>query len=102
MSYIYLIKNSEETYYKIGVGKTPNKRLSQLQTGNSAKLELIEVYKTEIPYKVEGVLHRRFSHFKKEGEWFDFSIKVEREFITNCQKIESSLKFLNENGDNMF
>ena len=44
MNKIYLIKNSEDDTYKIGVAKNPQNRIKQLQTGNSAELLLIETF----------------------------------------------------------
>ena len=99
MKYIYLIKNIDDSFYKIGVARDPNKRIRQLQTGNSSKLSLITTYKSPIAYKIEKVLHNRYSYLRKEGEWFDFSINEEVNFIENCQKIEFSLNFLLNNGN---
>lgn len=101
MKYIYLIQSQDEGYYKIGTSKYPNKRLLQLQTGNSSPLKLIETYQTEHANQIERALHRRYSHFHKEGEWFDLSIGEEASFIIDCQKIEENIKFLKKN-DNVF
>ncbi len=102
MNSIYLIKNSEESHYKIGVSNNPMKRLSQLQTGCPSELILLETYQSEVSYEIEKVLHRWFSHLKKEGEWFDFSIVEEVEFKRNCEKIENTLKILTSNQDIIF
>ena len=97
--YIYLIKNTAESYYKIGVAKTPQTRLSQLQTGNSDKLVIIEAYETDYAHKIERILHRNYSHLKKEGEWFNFSIVEEQKFLNDCQRIEKMLGQMNEFSD---
>lgn len=97
--YVYLIKNSGDDTYKIGVAKSPNNRLKQLQTANPFNLLLIEMYETENAYKIEKTLHRYFSHLKKEGEWFSFSISEELDFIENCKKIEKNIIILRENGN---
>ena len=98
-NFIYLIKNSEESYYKIGVGKNPKQRLKQLQTGSPAELVLIETFSTEHAYKIEKILHRRYSHLKKDGEWFYFSIIEHFEFLNICQTVEKSIKTLMESGN---
>lgn len=98
-NHIYLIKNTEESYYKIGVGKNPKQRLKQLQTGSPAELILIETFNTEHAYKIEKALHRRYLHLKKEGEWFNFSITEQFEFLRVCESIEKSIKTLMENGN---
>ena len=99
MRYLYLIKNSEDDTYKIGVAKNPRKRLSQLQTGNSSELLLVDVYETEEAYKIEKILHRRYSHLRKQGEWFSFSLIEEFSFLDNCKRIEETITILRESGN---
>lgn len=99
MSYVYLIKNTEDSYYKIGVSNNPNKRIKELNTGNSSILELVTVYETDIPYKIEKILHKRYSYLRKHNEWFDFSIIEETDFIKNCKNIENGIKILLESGN---
>lgn len=99
MKYIYLIQSQEEGYYKIGTSKYPNKRLLQLQTGNSAQLKLIETYESEHASQIERALHRRYCHFHKNGEWFDLSLGEEMSFIKDCQKIEENIEFLKKNNN---
>jgi hypothetical protein len=99
MKYIYLIKSVEDSYYKIGISKHPNKRLSQLQTGNSAHLKLIGTYQSEYANQIEGTLQRRYSHLHKEGEWFDMPIDIELSFLNECKKIEETLSSLKRSGN---
>jgi len=99
MKYIYLIQSQEDGYYKIGVSKHPKKRIKQLQTGNSSELKLVESYQSEYAHKVEKALQRRYAHMKKEGEWFDLSIKEDVSFLTDCKQIEESIVILKENGN---
>jgi len=101
MKYIYLIQSLEEGYYKIGVSKNPQRRIKELQTGNSSPLKLIETYQSEYADKIERTLQRRYSHLNKEGEWFDMSIEEEVTFVKNCKAIEENLVFLKKN-DNVF
>ena len=100
MNYIYLIQSLENSYYKIGVSKHPQKRLLEHQTGNPSELRLIDSYQTDLAYQIEKVLHRRYSHFKKEGEWFNLDITNEVTFVKECQQIEENLKKINENLSN--
>ena len=99
MKYIYLIQSLEDGYYKIGVSKHPKKRVKQLQTGNSSELKLVESYQSEYAHKVEKALQRRYAHMKKEGEWFDLSIKEDVSFLSDCKQIEHSIVILKENGN---
>lgn len=99
MKSVYLLKNIEESSYKIGVAKDPNLRLRNVQTGNSCKIVIADTFLTSLPYKVETALHNQYSHCRKEGEWFDLSIMEEVNFTKNCEKIEKNLKFLIESGN---
>ena len=99
MDSIYLIKSTTTSEYKIGVSKNPTKRLSQHQTGNPSLLKLLYEYRTDSAYEIEAILKRRYSYAKKEGEWFDLSIKEEVGFISECARIEQSIKSLKEAGN---
>jgi len=101
IKYVYLIQSQEDGYYKIGVSKHPNKRIEQLQTGNSSKLKVIEQYKSYsyLAHYIERTLQRRFSHMRKEGEWFEMSINEEVNFLQDCQKIEETIINLKKNGN---
>ena len=99
MRFIYLIKNASNDSYKIGIGKNPKKRIKQLQTGNDDELLLIETYQSEIPSKIEGILHRNYGSLKKRGEWFTLSLVDELEFTERCEQIEKNIQFLRDNGN---
>src|ERR1035437_7980310 len=99
MKYIYLIQSLENSYYKIGVSKSPNLRIKQLNTGNPELIKLIEVYQSDIAYKVEKVLHRRYAYARKKNEWFNLSLKEEVSFLNECKQIEEILNLLEKNKD---
>lgn len=99
MKYVYLIQSLENGYYKIGVSKNPKKRIKQLKTGNSSKLKLIETYKSDLANKIEKSLHHRYSHLKKEGEWFELSVNEESNFNNDCETIENNFNVLIEHGN---
>lgn len=99
MKFIYLIQSLENSYYKIGVSKNPARRIKQLQTGNSSELKLCCTYKTDMANRIESVLHRRYSHLNKEGEWFDLSVLNELTFNDECRKIEETLNLIEKNID---
>ena len=99
MNYIYLIQSLEDSTYKIGVSKHPQKRIKELQTGNSSELKLVETYPSEYAHQIEKTLQRRYSYLNKEGEWFDMSISNEVSFINECQQIENCLIHLKNSGN---
>jgi predicted GIY-YIG superfamily endonuclease len=98
MKSVYLIRTNDGRY-KIGIAKNPQQRLSQLQTGNSDPLELIETYQSENASKIENALHRHYSYSKMIGEWFDLSIKEEAEFIKMCKRIDEAITLVCNNYD---
>lgn len=104
---IYLIKAQDINLYKIGISKNAKNRLKQLQTGCPYLLEIIDVYyPTKFPYKVEKVMHRSMSIYKKDenetsliGEWFDLKNDDIKNFLLNCKKAEDILISLHEAGN---
>lgn len=68
--YVYLIKEEVSETYKIGVSRSPKKRISELQTANANKLVLEKEVEVVNGYLVERLLHKNFSSKRKEGEWF--------------------------------
>lgn len=99
MKYVYLIKSLEDGYYKIGFSNNPTNRLLSLQTGNSSKLKLIEIYQSEFAHKIEKSLQNRYAHLKREGEWFDLTIENEVTFKKECQQIEENINTLKKYGN---
>lgn len=100
MNYVYLIQSLENSHYKIGVSKTPILRMKQLDTGNPSPTKLIEQYPSEFAYKIEKVLHNRYSYSRiKNKEWFELSINEEITFLDNCKKIEDTIKSLKKMGN---
>lgn len=97
---VYLIR-TDNGRYKIGISKDPNKRILELQTGNSDELVLIDTYESENASKIETTLHNRFFHRRKHGEWFEMSIIDELNFHGLCETIDSNIKFL-RNQSNIF
>lgn len=93
---VYLIHQEDSDLYKIGVSKRVNKRLKENQTGNGTKLEIIAVFPTEIPYKIENIIHRKWQHKRKEGEWFELDYNDVNSFETVCREIENNLNYLSK------
>lgn len=89
MSYIYVISNGN--HYKIGFSKNPEKRVKQLQTGNSHKLELVYMVHFVIaPIRIiEKIAHRQFPN-KIFGEWY----------AGNIEDIKHTLNFIKIRYDN--
>lgn len=68
MSDLYFIRNPETGHIKIGKANDVQVRLAQLQTGCSAKLEILAVFAKAGAF--EGRLHQLFHADRLQGEWF--------------------------------
>lgn len=103
MGYVYLLlevdKHGNERH-KIGFSKNhPEKRVKQLQTGNSNVITLLNLYETSNYQKLEKWLHGIFSNQKTEAnnEWFTLSNHQVTHFIDECIKADKTISFMKEN-----
>jgi predicted small secreted protein len=85
MKHIYLIKESENNYYKVGVSGNINQRIKQLQTGSAGTIELIEKYPSKYSHKIEKALHRKYQQYNVKGEWFNLPESMLNDFIKDCE-----------------
>jgi len=98
--FVYLIgEEGNNGRFKIGSTKAKdvNKRIKQLQTGNSEPLYLRQSYKTKYPFKLEKLLHNHFKFSNLIGEWFELSEDDVKNFKTLCKKKEEIIESLKEN-----
>jgi predicted GIY-YIG superfamily endonuclease len=82
---VYVIQAGDDGPCKIGVSANPERRLAQLQTGNSARLVLVALYLCQtwlIAKTLEASVHVALAPFRLMGEWF----RVTPE--TACREIE--------------
>ena len=100
MGYIYLIlevdKNGDEAH-KIGVTiRDVNKRLSELQKGNSNKLSILNTYQSKNYIKVEGMLHARYNYKQTlaKNEFFKLSDDEVIGFLQTCKKLDETIELL--------
>jgi hypothetical protein len=68
VGFVYVVRPAGADVVKIGKAFDVAKRLASLQTGQSARLELL----AELPggHRLEAELHKRFAHLRVRGEWF--------------------------------
>ena len=89
MAFVYLIGNRDnDGAYKIGStrGKNVEKRIRQLQTGNDGELYLLKSFKTEHPFKIEKMMHRKHSLKRVNGEWFKYRRKGAPQYYQNMYR----------------
>ncbi len=100
MGYVYLLLEVDKDGYerhKIGISKNhPTKRVSQLQTGNSNVISVLNFYESTNYKKVEQWLHNRYANFKTEAdnEWFILNDNDIASFIHTCKKADETISLL--------
>lgn len=98
MGYIYLIEDNNNHTYKIGVTRNNNSnRLKKLQTGNSTKLKPLYTYQTDYPFRLESMLHKKFSEYKILNEWYELPTTIVDDFIKYCEQLNSIIISLKDN-----
>jgi len=96
--YVYLICDPTTEHYKIGVTKgSIEKRILELQTGNSTELHITNYYKTKYPFRMEKMLHSRFNQYRVHGEWFDLPDSDIINFKEVCDQTTSTIEALLDN-----
>lgn len=91
--YVYLMMD-ETGRYKLGFTKNLKLRLKQHSTGNAEKITLLYSYLTPHYSKIETALKNRYKPYKKEGEWYELSIKTVNNFIIDCKNVEDNINYL--------
>lgn len=102
MGYVYLflevdIQGNEA--FKIGITKNdPEKRIKQLQTGNSNKLSVLKSYQSPNYLKVEQWLHRKYNIKTEAGNEFRHLTNEEvMSFLDDCKKADETITFMKAN-----
>lgn len=95
---VYLIADYDKEAYKIGVSKNgASRRLKQLQTGNSGELEIVHVFNTKHPFRMEKMLHARFMPNRIHNEWFSMTNSDVANFPKICKDVEACIEALKDN-----
>lgn len=84
---IYLMVDKTTGFIKIGKSKNPKYREGTLQS-KQPETHLIATWSA--PASIEKELHRKYSKFRKRGEWFKLSLKELdeiKEFMDNLEKL---------------
>lgn len=98
--FIYLIEAvNGQGQYKIGMTRSKNvqKRLKQLQTGNANDLVVRSLFETERPFKLEKMLHNKFSASRLDGEWFSLTEEEVNGFVETCEHYQAIIDSLKGN-----
>jgi hypothetical protein len=77
-SFIYFARAGNKV--KIGISKNPRQRLGSIKTGSSSKVRIY--YVTPGDAQKERDLHKLFSEYRVNGEWFLFAAAI-RDWIAS-------------------
>ena len=70
MAFVYLLGDAgQDNVFKIGMTRGPvEKRIKQLQTGNSEEIYLVNCYETDYPFFNERLFQYNICHKQKQNE----------------------------------
>ncbi len=79
---IYIIKNNNTEFYKIGITKNLNNRFRQLELQSGCDLKIFDYYILDKQSKlnakqIEKRLHEKYNHYRIVGEWFDVKTVID-------------------------
>lgn len=63
-------------FFKIGISKNINSRLSSIQSGNPFQVDVVRVFNTPHAEYYESVLHIRLDKYNVRGEWFSLPDRI--------------------------
>ena len=97
MGYVYLIEDRDNNRYKIGVTNDLEKRLRNLQTGNSNHISIKESFQTQQPFKLEKMLHNKFRQYQYNNEWYELPTDDVEKFLFHCETLNKIIISLKDN-----
>jgi hypothetical protein len=71
--FVYAMRRPSDGKIKIGISLDPTKRLYKVRYATQETIELLATKPVQDMGREEAILHSRFSHVKKDGEWFALS-----------------------------
>jgi len=101
-TWVYLMRDRETGFYKIGQSVDPNGRLKQLRRQDTKQptpndFELIEAWWTY--ERDEKRLHRMFASCRRRGEWFELAEKHLQRLHVEMQCRQTYTKLASDNSD---
>ena len=96
--YVYLVCDPANDTFKIGVTRDiQSNRFKKLQTGNSTELHVVNIYQCDYPFRLEKMLHFRFSPKHTLNEWFTLDSHDVSRFNDICEETNNILKVMLSN-----
>jgi len=69
-SYVYAIGGDDHRHVKIGYSANPELRFATIKTSSPLDLRILKTWAGG--KDLETALHKRFAHYRRQGEWFEF------------------------------
>ena len=83
--YLYLMCNVMGLY-KIGISVNPEERANQVKNSSGVPVVVTAVWRTSCEARtMESLLHKEFSSFRQQGEWFSFPSEPTK-YIELCMR----------------
>jgi len=70
---VYLVRCLGSDFYKIGLTRNINRRLTTIQTGCPHEVRVELFYKTSKPEEFEAEMHSFLADYRVRGEWFELT-----------------------------
>lgn len=69
--YVYVVKDTNNGFYKIGYTEDMKKRMGTLNVAHATDLEFVAKFLTSRPRTDEQLTHAFFEEYRVNREWFD-------------------------------
>ena len=95
---VYIVKETDEEKYKVGVTSNIEQRMRTLQTANPEILELVTTYDAGVwAFRIEAAFKKHYKNKKMQGEWFRLDRCEVDDFSNFCHKKCEMFKFMYDN-----
>ncbi len=68
---IWFLAESSVGYFKIGITKNPDRRLTEVNNGNARNIYYVSKVKRNDAKEIETLIHRKYKNQRRDGEWFN-------------------------------
>lgn len=79
--YLYVIKEQNSDWLKVGIAADVNGRLKELQVGNPDPLEVVLAIPVARPVAAENLAHKLLEDYRGLGEWFNAPLDVAKQAV---------------------
>ena len=92
--FVYVVYNPKTKLTKIGKSINPKSRIKSLALGAGCDLKELAIVRVENCSQVENMLHKKFNHARRVGEWFKLNIAEKEAIVRDLEEL--SIDFLNK------